>query len=290
MTVHDCSFTVLFCRFPQFRFIERLSALTYASTGSDFRLVTTNAMVLALLAQSPDALRSGRHPQRKAPEPRACGTRFTMTRAIGTQIKTPMYLTAAHAISFGRPVVGWEQFCVPYYHELLCRCMNPACFSSGQTVWASSIGFSICHPGPSIDPFVFTESRRRRNCSSMRGQGRVVQVGRSHLPTTIPAVIASGPLSSGSSSRIGFGSSPLRATCPRIKDGLPGGARGVGPWAIPNGSQPLRRGCDLDAICMALLDWVPVEPGKYYLWNYSSNFAKMLIQQRQASRPRQTQP
>jgi len=252
--------------------------------------VTTNAMVLALLATV-----AGCASERPAPtkeSTRAPGVWHEVHYDQGywdpnKNADVSDLQRTAHF--FGRPVVGWEQFCVPYYHELLCRVHEPSLFQQRTNGLGQQYRLLYL---PSWSPPLILRFHREQAQAKLQfyaWAGPSGPGGEEPFTTTIPCSDRqwSAFLRQLQSHRFWELSSPR--DMPQIKDGCRVVLEGLDHGRYQMVHNHYGEDADLDAICMALLDWVPVEPGKYYL-ELQQQLAKMLIQQRQASRPRQTQP
>ena len=185
--------------------------------------------------------------------------------------------------------MGWEQFCVPYYHELLNRVHEPSLFQQRTNGLAQQYRLLYL---PSWSSPLILRFRRDQALAKLQfyaWAGPHGPGGEEPFTTTIPCSDRqwSAFLKQLQSHRFWELSSP--SEMPQIKDGC---------WLVLEGLDHGRyhmvhnhysEDADLDAICMVLLDWLPIEPGEHFL-QLQRKLAKMLTQQRRASSGRQTPP
>jgi len=190
---------------------------------------------------------------------------------------------------FGRPVIGWEQFCVPYYQELLSRLHEPSLFQQRTNGLAQEYRLLYL---PSWSPPLVLRFYRDQKQTKMKfyaWAGPNAPGGEEPFMTTIRCSDQqwSAFLKQLQSQRFWELSSPR--DMPQIKDGcrLVLEVLDHGRYRMVHNHEG--EDAHLEAICMTLLDWVPVERGNYSL-QLRQKLAQMLAQQRQASSAKQNKP
>ena len=185
---------------------------------------------------------------------------------------------------FGCRVKGWEQFCMPYYEALLSRVHEPSL--SVQRTNALAQQYRLLYL-PSWSPPLILRFYRDQGQINMRFYAWVrpdAPYGNEEpFMTTIPCNNQQWKtfLKQVRAKRFWEISGPQEM--PQIKDGCRLELEGLDQGRYHIVHNHLGEDDALGELCMTLLDWVPVEKGKYFL-QLQETIGQMLAKKRQASR------
>jgi hypothetical protein len=190
---------------------------------------------------------------------------------------------------FGEPVTGWEKFCVPYYRELLSHVHEPSLFQ--QRTNGVTRQYRLLYLPSWSPPLIlrFYRDQTQTKLAFYAWAKPNAPGGEEPFMTTIACSDRQWSTFLKQLETHRFWELPSPRDMPQIKDGCRLVLEGLDHGRYHMVHNHAGEDTHLEAICMTLLDWVPVERGKYFL-QLQQNLADSLLLQRQTNSARQDEP